>query len=170
MSVVDFVRTFFRLGPICTFCPQPPTLSPQPRLSATHSHPPSLHSRSKDIIEPLQLPQWFCNCTTMAARAVAAVRTGELRLIPDTFEKTWFHWLENIKCGCVCGCVFCVCVCVCVCVCHSHHEPWVSFASLPLHPILPKPWTHTHTHTYTHTGSGASRVSCGGAIRSQPTS
>ena len=40
-------------------------------------------SRSGDVIEPLLKPQWWVNCKTMAARAVDAVRTGELRLIPD---------------------------------------------------------------------------------------
>jgi valyl-tRNA synthetase len=58
-------------------------------------------SRSKDLIEPLSVPQWFCNCQTMAADAVSAVETGELRLIPDLHEKTWNYWLKNIKEWCI---------------------------------------------------------------------
>ena len=42
-----------------------------------------LCSRSSDVIEPLLKPQWWVNCKSMAARAVNAVRTGELRLIPE---------------------------------------------------------------------------------------
>ena len=54
-------------------------------------------SRSGDIIEPLRVPQWFCNCDEMARNAVAAVRSGALKLIPASHEKTWFNWLENIR-------------------------------------------------------------------------
>ena len=58
-------------------------------------------SRSKDVIEPLPVPQWFCNCEEMARRGVAAVREGKLRLIPESFNSTWFHWLENIRPWCI---------------------------------------------------------------------
>lgn len=42
-----------------------------------------LCSRTGDILEPRIKPQWYCDCNEMAARAVAAVDAGELRLIPD---------------------------------------------------------------------------------------
>jgi len=58
-------------------------------------------SRSKDIIEPLLKPQWYVNCTDMAAKACAAVRSGELKIIPDMFEKTWFQWLDNCRDWCI---------------------------------------------------------------------
>lgn len=58
-------------------------------------------SRSKDIIEPLQQPQWFCDCDGMARRACEAVENGSLKLIPEMHEKTWFHWLKNIKPWCI---------------------------------------------------------------------
>jgi valyl-tRNA synthetase len=44
-------------------------------------------SRSKDIIEPLPIPQWFCDCTSMAAKAVDAVRSGRLKIVPQHHEK-----------------------------------------------------------------------------------
>ena len=47
-------------------------------------------SKSGDIIEPLLKPQWYVNCSDMAARSVAAVKNKELTIIPDTHEKTWF--------------------------------------------------------------------------------
>lgn len=58
-------------------------------------------SRSKDVIEPLPVPQWFCDCSGMAAKAVKAVKEGSLRLIPDSFNKIWFHWLDNIRPWCI---------------------------------------------------------------------
>lgn len=58
-------------------------------------------SRSKDVIEPLLKPQWYVNCTDMADRAVQAVRTKELKIIPDMFEKTWYQWLENSRDWCI---------------------------------------------------------------------
>lgn len=56
-----------------------------------------LCSRSGDIIEPMLTPQWYVNCNSMAARAVEAVRKGELQIIPEMHENTWFRWLENIR-------------------------------------------------------------------------
>lgn len=58
-------------------------------------------SRSKDIVEPMVKAQWFVNCKDMARRSVEAVRTGELKLIPDMHNKTWFMWLENIRDWCI---------------------------------------------------------------------
>jgi valyl-tRNA synthetase len=58
-------------------------------------------SRSGDILEPMITPQWYVNCDSMAKRAVDAVKNGELKIIPEEHEKTWFHWLENIRDWCV---------------------------------------------------------------------
>ncbi|ESO02109.1 hypothetical protein HELRODRAFT_106472 [Helobdella robusta] len=58
-------------------------------------------SRSKDIIEPLLKLQWFVNCSDMAQKAVDAVRNGDLKIIPDAFEKTWYQWLEKCRDWCI---------------------------------------------------------------------
>ncbi|KAK5642775.1 hypothetical protein RI129_008942 [Pyrocoelia pectoralis] len=58
-------------------------------------------SRSKDVVEPMLKPQWYVNCTDMAKNAVDAVRSGELKLIPEVHCKTWFHWLEGIRDWCI---------------------------------------------------------------------
>ena len=58
-------------------------------------------SRSGDVIEPLPVPNWFCDVTSMAADAVDAVKTGELKLIPKTQEATWNHWLGDIRPWCI---------------------------------------------------------------------
>lgn len=54
-------------------------------------------SRSGDIIEPMLTPQWYVNCNSMAERAVKAVRGGDLKIVPEFHEQTWYRWLENIK-------------------------------------------------------------------------
>lgn len=58
-------------------------------------------SRSKDVIEPRLKNQWYVNCKDMANRAIEAVRTNELEIIPEIYKKTWYHWLENIQDWCI---------------------------------------------------------------------
>ncbi|CAG4959183.1 unnamed protein product [Parnassius apollo] len=60
-----------------------------------------LCSRSKDVVEPMLKPQWYIKCDTMAAEAIKAVKTGELKIIPDVHEKIWYHWMENIRDWCI---------------------------------------------------------------------
>eukprot|EP00899_Mesostigma_viride_P028366 jgi/Mesvir1/8714/Mv02646-RA.1 len=58
-------------------------------------------SRTKDVIEPLIKPQWYVNCTDMAAKGAAAVREGKLQILPNIFEDVWFRWLDNIRDWCI---------------------------------------------------------------------
>jgi len=58
-------------------------------------------SRSKDIVEPLLKPQWYVNCQEMAAKAVNCVRDGEMKIIPQSHEKTWYQWMENCRDWCI---------------------------------------------------------------------
>ena len=58
-------------------------------------------SRSGDIVEPLLKPQWYVDCSEMAARAVEAVKKGELVIMPKEHENTWYRWLENIQPWCI---------------------------------------------------------------------
>ncbi len=57
--------------------------------------------RSGAVIEPRISMQWFCNVKDMAALAADAVRDGRVRIVPERFEKTWFHWLDNIRDWCI---------------------------------------------------------------------
>ena len=54
-------------------------------------------SRSKDIVEPVIRPQWWVNCASMARRAVEKVKSEELKIVPASFEKVWYSWLDNIQ-------------------------------------------------------------------------
>lgn len=58
-------------------------------------------SRTGDIIEPMLTPQWYVNCTGMAQRSIAAVKNGDLKILPEMHEPTWYYWLENIRDWCV---------------------------------------------------------------------
>ncbi|DAZ94841.1 TPA: hypothetical protein N0F65_012530 [Lagenidium giganteum] len=60
-----------------------------------------LCSRSGDVVEPLVKPQWFVDCNQMAKDAMDAVTKKDLRILPETHEKTWFRWLENIRDWCI---------------------------------------------------------------------
>jgi len=60
-------------------------------------------SRSGDVIEPLPVPNWFCDVSSMAADACDVVKSGELKLIPKSQESTWYHWLgtSNTRPWCI---------------------------------------------------------------------
>lgn len=58
-------------------------------------------SRSKDVVEPIIKPQWYVKCDEMAAKATEAVKSGELKIIPDSHTKTWYHWMEGIRDWCI---------------------------------------------------------------------
>lgn len=47
-------------------------------------------------IEPILLPQWFIKTKPLAEKAIQAVKTGETKIHPERFEKTYLDWLENI--------------------------------------------------------------------------
>ena len=57
--------------------------------------------RGGEIIEPLISKQWFVNAEPMAKMALAAVHSGQIRLVPDRFVKVWDNWLENIRPWCI---------------------------------------------------------------------
>ncbi|MEJ2084925.1 MAG: valine--tRNA ligase, partial [Acidobacteriota bacterium] len=57
--------------------------------------------RSGVPVEPMVSTQWFLDVSDMAQKALAAVQEKRVRLVPDTWEKTWEHWLENIRPWCI---------------------------------------------------------------------
>jgi len=57
--------------------------------------------RGGEIIEPRVSTQWFVRMKTLAEPALEAVRRGDIRFVPDRFEKVYFNWLENIHDWCV---------------------------------------------------------------------
>ena len=57
--------------------------------------------RSGVVIEPWLTDQWYVDAKTLAQRPIEAVRSGDIQVIPRSWEKTWFNWLENIQPWCV---------------------------------------------------------------------
>lgn len=57
--------------------------------------------RGGEIIEPLVSTQWFIKMEGLAKKALGAVRSGEISIVPQRFEKVYFNWLENIRDWCV---------------------------------------------------------------------
>ncbi len=53
--------------------------------------------RSNDVIEPRLKTQWFIRTGPLAERALDATRSGRTRILPERFEKTWEHWLDDIR-------------------------------------------------------------------------
>lgn len=58
-------------------------------------------SRSKDVVEPMIKPQWYVRCDEMAQNAMNAVKNGELKIMPEQHNKTWFLWMEGIRDWCI---------------------------------------------------------------------
>jgi valyl-tRNA synthetase len=53
--------------------------------------------RSHDVVEPRLMTQWFVRTGPLAARALDSTRSRRTRILPERFEKTWEHWLTNIR-------------------------------------------------------------------------
>jgi valyl-tRNA synthetase len=63
--------------------------------------PTPFGDRSGVVIEPWLTDQWYVDAKTLAGPAIEAVRSGAIRVVPETWKKTWFNWLENIQPWCV---------------------------------------------------------------------
>ncbi|MGR3758975.1 valine--tRNA ligase [Roseobacteraceae bacterium NS-SX3] len=57
--------------------------------------------RSKVVIEPMLTDQWFVDAEKVVGPALDAVRNGDVKIIPESGEKTYYHWLENIEPWCI---------------------------------------------------------------------
>ncbi len=57
--------------------------------------------RTNAVLEPYLTDQWFVKIAPLAAPAVAAVEDGRTRFIPESWAKTYFEWMKNIKDWCV---------------------------------------------------------------------
>ena len=57
--------------------------------------------RCKSVVEPLVSTQWFVSMKKLAEPALEAVRSGEVKFVPERFNKIYFGWLENIRDWCI---------------------------------------------------------------------
>ncbi|MBP3261763.1 valine--tRNA ligase [Pseudobutyrivibrio sp.] len=66
-----------------------------------HTHNVGTHDRCKTTVEPMVKPQWFVAMEELAKPAIEAIKTGELTFVPKNYDKTYLHWLENIRDWCI---------------------------------------------------------------------
>ncbi len=57
--------------------------------------------RSKVVIEPMLTDQWFVDTAKIVGPALDAVKNGEVKIMPESGEKVFYHWLENIEPWCI---------------------------------------------------------------------
>lgn len=57
--------------------------------------------RSKVVIEPMLTDQWFVDAEKVVGPALDAVREGRTKILPESGEKVYYHWLENIEPWCI---------------------------------------------------------------------
>ncbi len=57
--------------------------------------------RGGEIVEPMISTQWFLKIEPLAEKAIAAVRNGDIKIVPERFEKIYYHWMENIQDWCI---------------------------------------------------------------------
>ena len=57
--------------------------------------------RSHAIVEPFLTDQWYVKTAPLAGPAIAAVKTGKIKFIPENWEKTYFDWMNRIEDWCI---------------------------------------------------------------------
>ena len=66
-----------------------------------HTHNVGTCYRCSTTVEPRVSLQWFVRMPTLAEPAIKAVREGDVKFVPERFEKNYFHWMENIRDWCI---------------------------------------------------------------------
>lgn len=66
-----------------------------------YSHNVGTCYRCKTTVEPRVSKQWFVKMEPLAGPAIEAVRNGDTKFVPPHFDKTYYHWLENIRDWCI---------------------------------------------------------------------
>lgn len=66
-----------------------------------HSHSVGTHDRCKTTVEPMIKPQWFVRMKEMGEAAIQTLQDGNLKFVPERFDKIYMHWLENIRDWCI---------------------------------------------------------------------
>jgi valyl-tRNA synthetase len=66
-----------------------------------HTHVVPRSQRGGEIVEPLLSEQWFVKIQPLAEKAIAAVRDGRIKIVPEHFERVYFNWMENIIDWCI---------------------------------------------------------------------
>ena len=57
--------------------------------------------RTNAVIEPYLTDQWFVKVAPLAQPAIDAVKNGDIRFVPENWDKTYYNWMENIQDWCI---------------------------------------------------------------------
>ena len=71
------------------------------RGSKPHVHAVGHCQRCETIVEPMLSTQWFVKMEPLARPAIEAVEQGKTRFVPESWSKTYFHWMRNIRDWCI---------------------------------------------------------------------
>jgi len=66
------------------------------RSTKDYTHSIGVHGRCDTVIEPMVSRQWFVKIKPLAEPAIDVVRKGTIQIIPQSWEATYFNWMENI--------------------------------------------------------------------------
>ena len=66
------------------------------RETKEYQHAVGVHGKCDTIIEPMVSRQWFVKIEPLAKPAIDVVRNGKIQILPQTWEATYFNWMENI--------------------------------------------------------------------------
>ena len=71
------------------------------RGSKPHVHAVGHCQRCETVVEPMLSTQWFVKMEPLAKPAIEAVEQGKTKFVPETWSKTFFHWMHNIRDWCI---------------------------------------------------------------------
>jgi len=71
------------------------------RGSRPHVHAVGHCQRCETVVEPMLSTQWFVKMEPLAKPAIEAVEQGKTKFVPETWSKTFFHWMHNIRDWCI---------------------------------------------------------------------
>ncbi len=66
-----------------------------------YNHRVGVSYRSKAVIEPYLSKQWFVKTSHFKSQLIDLVQAKKVRLIPENFENTYFHWIHNLRDWCI---------------------------------------------------------------------
>ncbi len=66
-----------------------------------HSHNVGCHDRCGTVVEPMVSKQWFVKMEELSKPALEVVKNGEVKFVPERFEKIYYNWVENIQDWCI---------------------------------------------------------------------
>ncbi|MFY9484539.1 MAG: valine--tRNA ligase [Patescibacteria group bacterium] len=71
------------------------------KVDNKYVHRIATNSRGGGLIEPQIMEQWFVNVGSLKKQMRSVVETGKIKIIPKHFEKTYFHWIDNLRDWCI---------------------------------------------------------------------